>query len=122
MDKIKHSIVQAKHSRMMVGLGFKGGVRNYATYLRKLATSNRWNKLHHAAGCAATLKYYNKVAAELGVRSSSVRPMYAMNHAAEHLQERKDRANEARKELLRLQHLRPNRRGGRSTSPLTIEL
>ena len=105
----------------MVGLGFPGGLRNNATYLKRLASSKAWNKRNLAASAVANNKYYNKIEAEVGSRSSYLRPLYVINHAAERLQKRKDRANEARKELLRLQILWPNRRGIRQASPLTIE-
>ena len=104
----------------MVGLGFKGGIRNHTTYLRKLAYSKKWNKLHHTAINAASRKYYAKAQAELGNQGRLTKALYPINHAAEKLQKRKDRANEARKALLRLQRLFPNRHGGRSSSPLTI--
>ena len=120
MTRSKHAIVQANHARMMVGLGFKGGMRNYETYLRKVKFTKKWNKLHSKAGNAASDKYFAKITAELGNQGRLARPLYAMNHAAEKLQKRKDRANEARKALLRLQRLFPNRHGGRSSSPLTI--
>ncbi|KKL76786.1 hypothetical protein LCGC14_2041390 [marine sediment metagenome] len=120
MARTKRETTQSKHIRMMIGLGFKSGIRNYATYLHKLEYSKRWNKLHHKAICAASHKYYVKIQAELGNQGRLTRPLYAMNHAAEKIQKRKDRANEAREKLFRLQRLRPNRHGGRSTSPLTI--
>ena len=120
MARTKRETTQSKHIRMMVGLGFKGGLRNYATYLHKLEYSKRWNKLHHKAICTASRKYYAKIQAELGNRGRLARPLYLMTHAAEKLQKRKDRANEAREKLFRLQRLFPNRRSRRSTSPLTI--
>ncbi|KKL67181.1 hypothetical protein LCGC14_2137520 [marine sediment metagenome] len=48
MARSKHALTISRHTRMMVGLGFKGGIRNHTTYLRKLAYSKKWNKLHHA--------------------------------------------------------------------------
>ena len=120
MDPTKHLISTKKHAKMMIGLGFKGGLRNYATYLLRLENSKRWNKLNRISSRAANRRYYDKIEAEFGTRSVLNRPLYAMNHAAEKLQKRKDRANEARKELLRLQNLWPNRRGGGSKSPITI--
>ena len=120
MARTKHAINQARHTRMMIGLGFKGGMRNYETYLRKITRSIRWNKEHSSVMRAANRKYFAKIRAEMGSNSRLARPLYAINHAAEHIQKRKDRSDEARKELLRLQHLRPNRRGGGSTSPLTL--
>ena len=121
MARTNHAINQARHARMMIGLGFKGGMRNYETYLRKRTRSIRWNKEHSSAILAANRKHFAKIRAEMGSNSRLARPLYAINHAAEHIQKRKDRANEARKELLRLQTLRPNRRGGGSTGPLRIE-
>jgi len=118
----KHAINQANHARMMVGLGFKAGLRNYTTYLRKLEYSKRWNKEHNQSLTAASNKYYHKAINEIKGNTHFAKSLYAIKYAAEKLQKRKDRANEARKELFRLQNMRPNRCGGRSTSPLTIEL
>ncbi|KKL24125.1 hypothetical protein LCGC14_2418480 [marine sediment metagenome] len=120
MPRTKHAISVAKHSRMMRGLGFKGGMRNYETYLRKLTRSRLWNKSHPSAIRAANHRYQAKIEDEMGSQGRLARPLYAMNHAAEHLKRRKDRGNEARKALLRLQTLWPGRRGGRSTSALTL--
>ena len=120
MPRTRHALAVSRHTRMMIGLGFKGGMRNYETYLRKLAKARLWNKEHPSAIIAANRRYFAKIRAEMGDQGRFARPLYAMNHAAERIQKRKDRSNEARKELLRLQHLRPNRHGGRSTHPLTL--
>ena len=120
MARSNKSVIQSRHSRMMIGLGFKGGMRNYATYLHKLAYSKAWNKRNHAALVVASHKYYVKLQAEMGNLGLLAKSLYPMKHAAMKLQKRKDRANEARKKLLRLQRLFPNRNGGRSSSPLTI--
>ncbi len=120
MARTKHALAVSRHTRMMIGLGFKGGMRNYATYFRKLESSKRWNKAHSSVMRAANQIYFDKIQAEMGNQGRTARPFYAINHAAERLQKRKDRANEARKALLRLQYLRPNRRGGGSASPLTL--
>ena len=120
MARTQHAIAVSKHSRMMIGLGFKGGMRNYTTYLRRLERAKIWNKTHSGAMRAASLKYFKKIQAEMGNQGRIARPLYAMNHAAEHLKRRKDRGNEAREELFWLQTLLPNRRGGRSTGALTL--
>ena len=120
MPRPNHNANQSHHTRMMVGLGFKGGVRNHTTYLHKLAYSKAWNKTHRAALIKASHKYYAKIQAEMGNQERFPKSLYPILHAAEKLQKRKDRANEAREELFRLQRLFPNRHGGRSSSPLTI--
>ncbi|KKK57281.1 hypothetical protein LCGC14_3056040 [marine sediment metagenome] len=119
MPRTRLAANSSRHTRMMIGLGFKGGARNHATYLRKLTYSKAWNKAHHAAGIKASHKYYIKIQAEMGNQGLLSKSLYPMKYAAIKLQKRKDRANEARKELLRLQRLLPNRRGGRSSGPLT---
>ncbi len=120
MPRTRHAENSSRHTRMMVGLGFKGGMRNHAAYLRKLTYSKAWNKRNHTAGVVASHKYYIKIQAEMGNKGLLSKSLYPMKYAAIKLQKRKDRANEARKELLRIQRLFPNRRGGRSTGPLTI--
>ena len=120
MARTPHALAVSRHTRMMIGLGFKGGMRNYETYIRKLAKARLWNKEHPSAIIAANRRYFAKIRAEMGSNSRLARPLYAMNHAAERIQKRKDRADEARKELLRLQNLRPGRHGGGSTHPLTV--
>ena len=120
MARTRHAVSSSRHTRMMIGLGFKGGMRNHATYLHKLTYSKAWNKAHHTAIMAASHKYYIKIQAEMGNQGLLSKSLYPMKYAAIKLQKRKDRANEARKALLRLQRLLPNRRGGRSTGPLTI--
>lgn len=92
-----------KHRKRLIDLGFKGGRTNPETYLKQLRYSNAWNKANRASLNAADRRYRAKIRERFGSDSDLHRLMFFAEQHEKTNANRKRRANEAAKEMYRLE-------------------
>jgi hypothetical protein len=72
----RHRAEQTRHLKKLIALGFKGGVRNAARYMRKLEQAKAWNKAHPESIRAAATRQTRKIQAAYGNSSRSSCHLY----------------------------------------------
>ena len=92
-----------RNRKRLIGLGFKGGRHNPETYLKQLRYSNAWNKANRESLNAADRRYRAKIKARFGSNSDLHRLMFFAEQREKTNANRKRRANEAAKEMYRLE-------------------
>lgn len=103
-DKIRKWDRERK--RKLSALGYKGGHRNPATYLKHVEHAKQWNKAHRAVGIESSRKYRERIKAVTGGCGEFHRYLFQLMGGAKGYEKSK---------LFQLQRVQAKLRGERRT-------